>query len=500
MLRELYRRKSSNESLLGYVNCIEVPGRPVSSDPEEAVFLPVESTLSAHHILMLDKIQQCMQTPYGRLMIFMPPGTAKSTYASVVAPTWYMGKNPGSRIILASYASDLARRHGRKARQIVRSEQFRRIFGCTISHDSSAADEWAITNGSEYMGAGLLSGITGNRANGLLIDDPVKGREEAESEVIRAKVRQEYEDSALTRILPGAWVIIIQTRWHDEDLAGSILPESYDGESGPVLCRDGQTWEILNLPAQCEREPDPLGRKVGEYIWPEYFTERHFKIFQQNPRTWASLYQQRPSPGDGSYFKREWFRYYDALPEQMNTYITVDGAITEDDGDFTEMGVWGIDHLRNGYALDWDYCQATPADWIERLIDRILIYKPLMMVFEGSNIEKSVIPFLRIRMRERNVFCPIHVLPNVGDKQMKCQSFRGRQEMGVVYWPRKEWAERVISQLLKFPAGKHDDAVDVCGNFGRYLDHIFEPGVPVPKPPTLAQAWKQPINLTELMQ
>jgi len=166
---ELLRRRRARESLAGFINAVEIPGKPVANDPDAWLFHAIETSVAAHHLLLCDKLEEISSTPHGRLMVFMPPGSAKSTYASVVFPTWYMGKRPGARLILTSYGSDLARRHGRRARQIVRSRAYQSLFGTALSADSSAADEWALTNGSEYMAGGILSGITGNRAHGLLI-------------------------------------------------------------------------------------------------------------------------------------------------------------------------------------------------------------------------------------------------------------------------------------------------------------------------------------------
>src|SRR5262249_51148276 len=195
-------------------------------------------TLAQHHVVLLKALQKTAIKKHGRLMVLMPPGAAKSTYCSVVLPAWLMGSKKGTRLLLASYGSELARRHGRRARQIVRGKRYRQIFGTTLRKDQSAADEWALANGSEYMALGIASGVTGNRAHGIIIDDPVKSREEADSELMRLKTRRAYEDDLMTRLAPGGFVILIQTRWHEDDLAGSILPADWAGASGPVKCRD----------------------------------------------------------------------------------------------------------------------------------------------------------------------------------------------------------------------------------------------------------------------
>jgi hypothetical protein len=187
-------------------------------------------------------------------MMFLPPGSAKSTYGTVVGPTWAMGEKPGFKVIGVSYGSDLARKFGRRMRSIVRQRGFSSLFNTSLSSESSAADEWALENGSEYMGGGILSGITGNRADFIPIDDPIKGRQEADSDVTRKRTIEAYQDDILTRLKPGGSVMMTQTRWHDEDLAGSLLPEGYSGQSGMIECRDGNTWEVIvSLPRPNER-------------------------------------------------------------------------------------------------------------------------------------------------------------------------------------------------------------------------------------------------------
>jgi hypothetical protein len=313
---EYLRRQRAQASLVEFSQAIDIPGVPVRDDDMNELFKPIESRVAVHHILTMGAIERTITRGSGRLMVFEPPGCAKSTYASVVAPTWVMGKFPGSRLILGSYATGIAAKQSRKARSICRQEGFTSIWDerPRLLDDQRAVDEWSLNNGSEFMAAGLLAGITGNRANGAIIDDPLANREQADSPTIRAKIHDEYIDTVQTRLLPHGWIILIMTRWHEEDLAGVILPENYNGESGMIKCRDGQTWEILSLQAKCEREDDPLGRKIGEYIWPDWFPVEHWAMWEGNPRaqrTWSALYQQRPAPFTGVHFNRDMFRMYD---------------------------------------------------------------------------------------------------------------------------------------------------------------------------------------------
>lgn len=474
---ELLRRRRARADLRAFANTIEVPGKPVSESAEEWTFRPIETTIAAHHNLMLSALQTTMMTPYGRLMLFMPPGSAKSIYASVVAPAWYMGGNPGSRIILASYGSDLAKRHGRRARQVVKQPTYTGIFSTGISAETSAADEWALTNGSEYLAGGILSGITGNRAGGLVIDDPVKGREEADSPIIRRKTLDAYQDDLLTRLIPGGWVVLVQTRWHQEDLAGSILPHDYDGRSGMIECRDGQTWMVICLPAKCERVDDPLGRGIGEYLWPEWFDRRHWEQFERVPRTWSALYQQRPAPEEGAYFKSEWIRYARGVPKPdapgWRFYGGSDYAVTADGGDWTVHVVVGVDQDDRLTIVDLWRGQETPDVWIERWCDLVLKWKPIEWAEETGQIRGSIGPFLTKRAKERKAWTTRRSFPTRGDKAVRAQSIRGRSAMGGLHVPETApWVSDLIQELIAFPAGRHDDQVDALGLVGQLLDVI----------------------------
>lgn len=338
---EILRRKRAQNSLAEYSTLIEIPGVPNAAfnDDEEPItyddngkvtgggklltalapdpiYSPIESRIALHHYLMMMEIQRCIETSRGRLMIFAPPGSAKSTYASVIGVSWAMGRKRNQQIGLTSYGSSIAAKQSRKVRTIVKSPLWSSIWPerPILLDDQRAVDDWSLTNGSSLMSAGLLAGITGNRFDGVVIDDPVRNREEADSPTIREKTYAEYIDTILTRAKPDMWVILIQTRWHEEDLAGQILPENYEGESGLIHCRDGQWWNVLCIPAKAERADDPLGRKIGGYLWPEWFKEEHWHSWERNPlaaRTWAALYQQRPAPFTGIHFNRDDFNFWD---------------------------------------------------------------------------------------------------------------------------------------------------------------------------------------------
>jgi hypothetical protein len=379
--QELWIRRRAREDVLSYAQAIEIPGKPAGEDPDTEFFEPIESTMAQHHRLILETMERVSKTPHGRAMFFMPPGSAKSTYASVVFPSRYLGAEKNRKVILASYGDDLARKMGRRTRAIIKQKRFKGIYDCGLTAESAAAQEFSLTNGSEYIATGILGGVTGNRANGIIIDDPVKGREQADSPTIRDKTWDAYNDDLKTRLIPGGWICLIQTRWHEDDLAGRILPEDWKGESGPILCRDGNVWEVVCLQARCEVQNDPLGRKIGEYLWPEWFTEKHWAQFQSNVRTWASLYQQLPRPLEGTLFSLA-NMLVDGRPVPMPrgcdaVFAVLDSALKVGDrNDGTAITYFA----RNKFIghpliiLDWDITQIESdliAEWFPSVMARL---------------------------------------------------------------------------------------------------------------------------------
>ncbi len=476
----------ARESFLTFCGMIQIPSAPVEEDEDEEGFevpqyRPPRPPTAAHHIKLAEVLEALDSGEVKRAMFFLPPGSAKSTYGSVVFPAWFMGRKRRRNVGVATYAADLSRKLGRRMRSVVKQPIYREIFGTSLSIESAAANEWALDNGNEFMGNGILAGWTGNRLDGLVIDDPIKGRKDAESETVRKSTREAYEDDLRTRLKPNGWVLLIQTRWHEDDLAGSILPEDYDGETGWIECRDGDWWYVVNIPAQAERADDPLGRKIGEYIWPEWFPEEHWQPFKRVQRTWSALFQQRPRPAEGTYFQKDWFKRY--VPEQLpkvSRYITSDHAPGGgEENDFTCVRVWGVDADGDLWLLDGFRHQATldvTADLVvgnkeEGISGLIRKHRPYAWFPEDDNNWKSAAGFITKQMRAEKVGCRIEpVSPHGQDKQAKAQAFQGMAASGRVWLPVGPQGDDVLDQYLKFPLGKNDDEVDAAGVIGRVID------------------------------
>lgn len=466
----LLERKAARESLEVFASRVPVPGSPCDDFDSEARIPLIETEQAEHHKLILRSIQECSETRYGRLMIMAPPGAAKSTYASVVAPSWKLGRTPNYKIILASYGSDLASTMGRRTRQLLQAEETIGILGTELSKHSRAVDKFSLTNGSEYIACGILSGITGNRANGILIDDPVKGREDADSPTIQRKTFNAYEDDLKTRLVPGGWICIINTRWNEEDLCGKILPDDWSGESGDFMCKDDMVWKVLCLQAECQHpKTDPLGRKQGEMLWSDWFDERHWGQFRLNRRTWSSLYQQIPAPAEGILFRKDDFAVYEPgdLPDDLRIIAAGDCAVTPDGGDYTEFGVAGLAPDGALYLLAWWRGQVDSSVWVEKQVDLIAEWNPLCWYAETGQIRRAMEMTIRRRMTQRQAYCRLEYMPAISSKEVNASAAIGLSGNGKIFWPRAAWVAEVQRQALVFPAGSPDDAVDTLGLLGR---------------------------------
>ena len=441
-------------------------------------------------------------------MVFMPPGSAKSTYSTVRFPAYYLGKTANKNIICGSYSADLAQSFGKKCRNLISGDEHQVLFPeCRLSDDTRAKGEWETSTGGSYKSCGVDGSVTGRRGDLLLIDDPVKGRKEADSELIKEGSWQWFKSDFMSRKKPIGAIVIIQTRWIEDDISGRILPADWDGESGDFVGFDGKVWKVISIQAQAEEgKNDPLGREPGEYLWldwftPDYWEETKAAQTSGDMRNWAALYQQTPSPEGGTFFKREWFQYYDELPENLNRYITHDDAVTEEaegeDPDFTELGAWGVDSEDNLYATDWWSGQETSDVWISALLDMAKITKPFAIVGESGVIRRAVEPYLVKQMNERKIYSRLEWLPTIGDKFARARNFQALASMGKVRFPRTDWAEAVINQLVRFPGTRYDDKVDTCGLIGRAINQTWAARVPrkVTKLPIHAQP-----TVAELMQ
>lgn len=427
-----------------------------------------------HHRLIAERLEAVERGEIKRLMIFMPPRHGKSELASRRFPAWYLGRKPKAEIIAASYNSDMAADFGRDVRSIVASEEYQAVFpGVCLRVDSKAAERWHTTVGGAYRAAGVGTAMTGRGADLLLIDDPIKDREEADSDLRRDRVWDWYRSTAYTRLSPEGRIVVIQTRWHEDDLSGRLLEQ---------MSAEGDQWEILELPAL---------NADGSALWPERYPAERLNAIRATlgQREWSALYQQQPQPDEGGFFKREYLKTWAEKPKHLHIYGTSDYAVTDGDGDYTVHRVWGVDPQGNLYRLDGWRGQTTADVWVEEKLDLIARWKPFAWFGEAGVIQKAVEPMLRRRMLERKVFCRLEWLASIHDKPTRARGFQARAAMGKVFFE----PQADLGEFLSFPAGKHDDDVDCASLIGRAIDMAHPAILPVQEqsrnPPDL---WGRP--------
>lgn len=414
---------------------------------------------AAHHRLIARHLEAVERGDIKRLMITMPPRHGKSMLASEFFPAWYMGRNPGHYVVTATYAQDLADDFGRKVKNQIEDPTFQQVFpGVGLADDSKSSKRFHVEGGmggiehlttqrGAFYAVGVGGPLTGRGAHLLLIDDPIKNREDADSEVQRRKVKDWYTSTAYTRLMPGGRIVIIQTRWHEDDLSGWLQAE-----------HEHEGWVVLNLPA--------IDRQ-GIALWPDQYPVDVLHQIKRAlpPRDWSALYQQQPQPDEGTFFQREWLKSWTTKPN-VNVYGTSDYAVTADGGDYTVHRMWGIDSQGGLYRLGGWRGQTASDEWIERQIDLIDEHRPLAWFGEAGVIQKAIEPMLKRRMRERLTHCRLEWLPSINDKPTRARGFQARAAMGNVWF--EPGAD--IAEHLMFPAGKNDDDVDCSSLIGRALD------------------------------
>ena len=464
------RRELSRRYLREFACMVDIPTVPLTDEADEDEFSVLRlQSLADHHRLLCDALQDLEAGRCQNLMVFMPPGSAKSTYVDVVFVPWFMARAPRRHVILASYASDIAEKQGRRARQLVGSRSYQNLTGRALRTDNRAVHQWTLDNGSEFMSGGLLSGLTGNRAALGIIDDPIRGRQAANSETIRATTWEAYRDDFCSRLIPGAPQVMILTRWHEDDPAGRILPEGWDGESGIFAGRDGRQWRVICLPAEADRDDDPLGRPRGATLWPEWFSSDHWAPFKLNARSWASLYQQKPRPGEGAIFQVGMLQVVDAIPAGVDMWCRGWDFAGSVDGDFT-AGV-KIGRLPGPrFVVAGVERERWLADKRDALLentaraDGVGCYVSIPQ--DPGQAGKTQVLYLTRRLAG----WPVHSSPETGDKVTRAEPFAAQVNVGNVLLLRGGWNDAYREELRGFDSGLYDDQVDASSRaFARLI-------------------------------
>jgi predicted phage terminase large subunit-like protein len=456
---------------------------PDTEDPDDPTKSRYE--VQPHHQLLADALMKVAAGEIPNLAISLPPQTGKSTLATRGFMPWYWGKFPTKSMMMGGYAQAFVESEfGSAIRATVESSQYQQIFpGVTFKPGSRSKEHMELEQGGKLSLLGRGGSGTGRPADGgFLIDDPIKDAKEADSVTIRNDVWNWFTRVVETRCNFWSWKIIIQTRWHEDDLIGRLT----DPQNPHYDKHIADQWVYINIPLLMDN-PEiaaALGKKVGDPLWPERFPLKLIENRRRmDPIGFSALCQGRPTPPEGAFYKRQQLFGYmpDDMPKNARYYITGDLAVsTERKGNKTCVGLWLLDENDTLYLapdLYWDKKQADES------VDEIIAICQRWPVFEGwfekHQLERAIGPFLRKRMEEEQLYTPFGSLTLNGSKGARAISIRGRMAQGKVRFPMfAPWWPQAQDQLLKFTGSgddAEDDFCDMLSLMGQAMDEQIAP-------------------------
>lgn len=489
-LEEERHYRSARDGLIYFAETVEIPDTP--PDPSEfGKAYPIHVKPADHHRLILKAFEDMLTgaLPVDGIIVLAPPGSAKSVYLAVIA-AWAMGRFPNFNVIGTSYSSALANVMSYRVRHIARQPIYQDIFDTTIKADNSALSLWSLENDSKMRADGILGGITGFRADLALGDDLIAGREEASSQIIRDKTWNAWNSDVATRLKPGGKLGIVMTHWDEDDPLGRILGEEWKGQSGIWVGTDKRKWFVLNLPMKAEHIDDPLGRKPGQMLWPQWFKKHEIdRLEAKGGRDWSSLYQQRPAANEGAILNRSWWREWKRRdkagnpepPECEFIFLAYDTALEADEeNDCSAMTAWGIfrapaDDTRMGGRIVRPGVECYHAILLGAWQERVAAVDLLRKVKEHHKfwpdcdmilVEKKASGHQLIQEMKRMRWPVKEVQPRVGSAgRMQAKVPRAHAvslvlEQGSIWYVPGALTNKVLDECAAFPYGRNDDLVD----------------------------------------
>ena len=390
-----------------------------------------------------------------RLMLFVPPRHGKSELSSILFPAWYIGKNPDKEIIVASYSAELAEDFGYKTRNLVNDCEYKELFNARLRADSKSKSKWLTKEGGGYTAVGVGGAITGRGADLLIIDDPVKNREDAESQTMREKVWSWYTSTAYTRLEKDGAIILIMTRWHMDDLAGRLLEAEAAADK----------WEVIKFPALATHDEER--RKQGEPLWPEKYD---FDALASIKNTignydWNALYQQTPIATEDQEFKPEFYQYRDwneVYGLKTKRFLTIDTAVSQSAAaDYTGYCLNYVDQNNKWNLKAWK-AKESPTELIDNIFTLWDKHRLDAVGIEKTIFLQVIKPFLDQEMRLRNKFPHVVELQhNQQQKELRIRGLIPRYESHSIFHIKGECKDLESEQAV-FPKGNHDDVLDAA--------------------------------------
>ena len=430
-----------------------------------------------------------------RLMLQMPPRHGKSTLASIEFPAYVLGHHPDWELIVCSYAETLALDFSRAVRERMRDPEFKVLFPNTnLDKDNQNAKGWKTTKKGGFLPAGVEGPITGKGAHIMIVDDPIKNSQEAESELKRTGILKWYKSTAYTRLAPGAGILIIQTRWHLDDLSGRLEMDMAEG--------NGDVFEVVRYPAVAIEDEEY--RKKGESLHEERYNYAQLKMIRRavGPLTWAALYQQNPVPDEGAQFQQSMFHYYqpEELPKPLTMATTWDLAIGQKEVNDKTVGfTWGMDIVGDFWFVDCRHGHFDALEIVEEICDSYEKHKPYTVGIERDKIAMALGPLLDTIIEDRELW-GLHVTelrPMLeGNKVKRCRTLQGLMRRGKVHLPHPDtvdWMEEFTTELLQFPYGRRNDHVDAAAWLALMSVEMPSPGIGYSKVPKRA-SWRDRLS------
>lgn len=397
----------------------------------------------------------------GRIIVNLPPRHGKSEFISHYVPVWFLDLMPHKRVILTTYEAEFAAHWGRKVRNTLMDSP---LCNTRLTDDSQAAHRWETREGGGMVTAGIGGPITGRGGDLIIIDDPVKNEEEAQSETIQARNWDWFRSTLYTRCEPGATIVVLMTRWHDKDLVGMMTREHQD------------KWTVFKYPALAG-PADPLARAPGQALCPERYDEKALAEIRATlgPYLWSALYQQEPIDPGTAMFQRRWLQYFTDWPATpMRSYLTVDQAYSlKKEADYTVIMHTKTDAHKNLYVADYVRGRLGLGDVITAILDiaeRTPTLSAIGVEIQPNETEhnSAIVLMLREEMRKRGRFFVLKPIKPARDKVARASALVPLFSNGQVYM--RQTHTELEDELLRFPRGDHDDLVDALA----YVPHIWQ--------------------------
>ena len=402
----------------------------------------------SHHKKIADQFNRLAEGKINRLIINMPPRHTKSEFASFLLPAWMIGKNPKLKIIQTTHTAELAVRFGRKAKTLIDSEEYKKIFQTTLREDSQAAGRWETDQGGEYFAAGVGGAITGRGADLLIIDDPHSEQDALNPEALE-RAYEWYTSGPRQRLQPGGKIVVVMTRWSIKDLTSSLIKAQATDKS--------DQWELIEFPAIL---PD------NQPVWPEYWKLSELESVKASLsiQKWNAQWMQNPTAEEGSIIKREWWRKWtrDYIPDCVHIIQSYDTAfMKKETADFSAITTWGVFYENEDSGPQLILLDAVKErlefpELKRRALEQYYYWRPDTVVIESK---ASGLP-LTYELRKSGIPV-VNFTPSKGnDKHSRVNAVAPLFESGQIWAPEHRFAEEVIEECAAFPYGDNDDLVD----------------------------------------